>query len=602
MSSLQTDELASKPAETRNRSKSIAGAMAYGGDMRSISRYLIPLLAILWCASAGASVVTPDSVDTRRCELEDFLGEISTVSGVSIEEARAQLAVLADTEVDLIHTQLASLGNWQALPQVMSSISEAQTAKVRERLSRMITEGEPRHVSPTPDEQLEQFRADFLFMLDQMAKFEEVVGPEFGQEIQGVRWEVESAPAAGVQALQKVWLDRSWELESVLAGAAGGNSLIPGEGFVEGHHTPDCDKDCGDIDVICWIDEAGCWIGAVGHLLEHIASFVTDFVDTYIVGTINKIAALPGEALKWFQDVFADVASWVTQAFADLVNLLPNSVEEVLAYLGINWNDVNWETIAGSVPTIAPPCPEDAVAIAAEVCDRGGDALTQLLYDLAPDDGLSFVFKLGAGLIHYPLAYLCQCNDIAEAIAFANAQADHRDHTETNLDLQLSTRATQTSMDGLALSLLNLEGEVFSVESKLDTIEVTVDDIETNVNTVHSISDSMHIKIDALTSGNADQQDWLADFDTLMTRLNIEENLLENKPDTISMFQLPEAWGGRLETVALVVADTIQLNLDAGQDVNGAERELQRGDGFRLAGDFARAYEAYRSAYREAVR
>ena len=54
--------------------------------------------------------------------------------------------------------------------------------------------------------------------------------------------------------------------------------------------------------------------------------------------------------------------------------------------------------------------------------------------------------------------------------------------------------------------------------------------------------------------------------------------------------------------MGLIVADTIRMHLAAAQNIFGAERELQRGDALRLAGDFVKAYEAYRSAYTEAIK
>ena len=82
-------------------------------------------------------------------------------------------------------------------------------------------------------------------------------------------------------------------------------------------------------------------------------------------------------------------------------------------------------------------------------------------------------FKTGVALVHYPLAYLCQCRDIQEALDFAEAEKVHRDLTGQRLNLQLSTRASQASVDVLRASVAALDSDVAKVEAKLDTLGAT---------------------------------------------------------------------------------------------------------------------------------
>ena len=397
--------------------------------------------------------------------------------------------------------------------------------------------------------------------------------------------------------------------------------------------------DCGDLEIDCWIELAGCAIGEIASLVTQVANyvasiaqFVIDFFDTTLPNLFSQIGQLATKAVQWFTDVFNQVNNFVTAKFNEIKNALPQTPAQILAFVldktGVNLNQVasaiNWDTISRSIPTISPPCPTgSALTTIAAVCDSGANAITELLYEVAPDDGLSLAFKLGLAAVHFPLAYLCQCVDISDAHAAADAEASHRSLVTTNLNVKLSTRATGASVAALAASLTNVDADVAKAEGKLDQLEATAARIETNVNRIDATTGRLEAttnrtetkinraeattnrtesKVDSLTTGNTTQQTYLADFSTLMARLNIEESLLHNKPDVISLFQLPTAFGGKLETVASIVADTIRMNLAAGQTIAGAEREVTRGNALRLAGDFIRAYEAYRSAYTEVVK
>jgi cell division protein FtsB len=567
--------------------------------MKHPGNLVLSIFLLLLAAMPAIADVTSSAEESARCELNDFVGRLGTVPDFSVDAASAKDAIdsMSGPEIEAVYAGLQSLGRWQELPVVMASLSEAQSEYRLDVVSRISETA----MAPTVENARaladEYFRNDMLFLVDQLAAFGPVMGSDFASRAEHVRSRIAEMPAEALPTLRQEWQTRatSWEALIVTSPAKTlAQESLSRIGGIEFHGCGSC---CGDVVtcVGCWIDLVGCLLNEVGNLanqvatyVSQIATFVNDFFTVTLPGLVSKITELPGKVASFFTKVFNDIANFVTEQFNQLIAMLPDSVNEVLAFIGVNWDNVNWNTIASSIPTIAPPCPEAAVEIAAEVCDRGGDALTQLLFDVAPDDGLSFAFKLGAGLIHYPLAYLCQCNDIKEAIEYADAQAAHRELTETRLDLQLSTRATQASVNALSSSLVDLDSDVAKVEAKLDTLEVTADRIED--------------KIDDLTSGNSDQQDYLADFSKLMYRINIEENLLKIKPDVISLFQLSSAFGGRLETVAFIVADTIKMNLDANQATFGAERELQRGDALRSVGDFVRAYEAYRSAYSEAVK
>jgi hypothetical protein len=149
------------------------------------------------------------------------------------------------------------------------------------------------------------------------------------------------------------------------------------------------------------------------------------------------------------------------------------------------------------------------------------------------------------------------------------------------LDDKLSTRAMQTSVNALRDSLHQLDTETAEVDSKLVHLHADVQRMATNENNGQT----------ALTS-----------FEALTKRLSIEENLLNTSNHIISIFQLPAAYGGHLTLVRSVVDQTIKSMLAAGQRVNNAERDLARGDARVAVGDFAGAFNEFRSAYSQAVK
>jgi hypothetical protein len=575
-----------------------------------VVRTVVFFTAILTAASlASANTMPADPIEIFRGELTSFAADLEAFpelkeQGVLLRET---IASMPPEQIEAMEASLQNLPRWRDLPVMLASLSRAEEDLQRMRIARLI--GDSGFERPPAERELEYFREDFIFLLDRLAVFAPMLGEDRVHAIAELRGFVGSMSHETLaefrnefnKQAEQIVTDLDTLLGSQVAASGLPSLLDPGAGFV----TPNagCDTDCG-IDLVCWGKAVVCLLDEVARLANSIANFFTDFFNNTIPNLIADIAALPGKVLEKLTAVFNSIANFVTDKLNALIALIPDSLDDVLAYLGINWNNIDWATIAGSIPTIGPPCSQiqQAVDIAADVCDRGGDAISGLLFELMPDDGLSFAFKAGVAIIHLPLTFLCQCADIQDAIAYADDQAKHRELTSKRLDLKLSTRATQSSVNALSLSLLDLDNDVAKVEGKLDVIQNTVDRIETVVDRTEATSDRMHTKVDALTAGNSGQQEWLGDFRTMMTRLNIERNLLQQKPNAISLFQLPAAFDGLLDTVAMIAADTIQMNLDASQTIFGAERELQRGDQLRLAGDFAKAYEAYRSAYFEAVK
>ena len=159
---------------------------------------------------------------------------------------------------------------------------------------------------------------------------------------------------------------------------------------------------------------------------------------------------------------------------------------------------------------------------------------------LAP--GETSVWQKSDGYADAGLRYLCFVPITSPKQAFDTAQADHRDLTEEKLDQKLSILATQVNVNTLNATLMSLDSDVAAVEGKLDNLGQSAGDITATL---------LHDKA------------FIESFKTLMTRINIEENLLENKPNAVSLFQLPEVFGGMLGVVRSIAWDTFHMNENA---------------------------------------
>ncbi len=89
-------------------------------------------------------------------------------------------------------------------------------------------------------------------------------------------------------------------------------------------------------------------------------------------------------------------------------------------------------------------------------------------------------------------------------------------------------------------------------------------------------------------------------------RLEMEDAMLDEANQRVSLFQLPRANGGYLNTqddlsVRYVVGDTIATLSAAGYDVRNAQTEYNTAEAHLAAGRFKDAFARYRLAYRAAV-
>lgn len=142
-----------------------------------------------------------------------------------------------------------------------------------------------------------------------------------------------------------------------------------------------------------------------------------------------------------------------------------------------------------------------------------------------------------------------------------------------DVDSELGTLARQVSVDSLAIQVSDVDDGVADLDTELDTVR---DDLEEQ---------------------RADRED----FQDLNVRISIEQQLGSEANDRISLFQLPESVGGKLEEVREVVAGAILMNDDAGQDIGLALVYFAQGDDHFNNQQYSDAFASYRQAYREAA-
>jgi hypothetical protein len=149
----------------------------------------------------------------------------------------------------------------------------------------------------------------------------------------------------------------------------------------------------------------------------------------------------------------------------------------------------------------------------------------------------------------------------------------------TKLNVVVSSRASQSSVDGLA-------SEIGNIESKLGDgpgIDIAAE-------------------LDAITVDLAAQEVDRQAYQELSLRLSIEKMLQPGQTGRISLFQLPRSVGGELEMVREVAASAITMRQDAGLPIHDALHYFSLADGHLNGQRYRAAFTAYRLAYQEAMK
>ena len=133
-------------------------------------------------------------------------------------------------------------------------------------------------------------------------------------------------------------------------------------------------------------------------------------------------------------------------------------------------------------------------------------------------------------------------------IANACDDADHQALVSQNLDVKVSSRATQTGLDSLTVTVQNgvttIVNSFANVLTAISTLKTDVDTgfsaVTTQITNVQTSVNTANANIVTLT-GN------VAANNALNIRLHIEEDLANPGNHPIALFELPAAQGGYLE-------------------------------------------------------
>jgi hypothetical protein len=243
------------------------------------------------------------------------------------------------------------------------------------------------------------------------------------------------------------------------------------------------------------------------------------------------------------------------------------------------------------------------VEIAADVA-----LAADVVLEAVPDDVLSLPVRIIAVVVWAIPQGVLRGFEHQYDIASACDDADHQALVQQNLDVKVSTRATQSSLDSLttnfnALStLINARLDV-AVSTRATQASLTAFNneftanatvVNTKLDSISSSVTSANQKLDALTITVGDQG-------KLDLRLKIEEDLSQPGNHPIALFEVPAAGGGYLNLTRDIVADTIAKMQAAGQSVGNAQAFLAAGDAAVVAHDYKTAYADYGKAYRDAA-
>jgi hypothetical protein len=153
-----------------------------------------------------------------------------------------------------------------------------------------------------------------------------------------------------------------------------------------------------------------------------------------------------------------------------------------------------------------------------------------------------------------------------------------------NLDVTVSSRATQTSVNTLLTNVNNLQ----------TSLTVFHNEFTANATIVNNKLDSANSKLDSLAIVVGDQG-------ALNLRIHIEAALSQPGNHPLALFEVPSSAGGHLNLVRTIVADTIAKMQATGQGVGNAPAFLAAGDADMTANNYKAAYANYGKAYRAAA-
>jgi hypothetical protein len=256
-------------------------------------------------------------------------------------------------------------------------------------------------------------------------------------------------------------------------------------------------------------------------------------------------------------------------------------------------------------------------------------ALTaDIALEAIPDDTLAVVAHVAAVALwavpqvalrviehSYEIANNCQQNDAQATIA-------------NNLDVKVSSRATQSSLDSLTNNFNTFNTAFNTFNDAFNTFNNTFSSLNTLVNnrldtTISSRASQtsltdfnnqfttnatlVNTKLDSITTSVTNANTKLDNLTVTVNnngaldlRLKIEEDLSQPGLHPIALFEIPASAGGYLNLARTIVADIIAKMQSVGESVGTAPSFLAAADTSITAHDYRGAYQNLGKAYRAA--
>lgn len=222
----------------------------------------------------------------------------------------------------------------------------------------------------------------------------------------------------------------------------------------------------------------------------------------------------------------------------------------------------------------------------------------EITMESLPTDLLSFEAHAAAAVVLGALQGTVLVLETFKNISDDCSDTDFQNYVTANLDEQVSTRSSQTSVNTVqttANSIVNRLDERLDVKVSSRATQESVNAVQQSVNLANSKLDIANGKLDQLLAN-------LAAFQAQNLRLQIEANMANGTDDAaIGQFALPAAQSGFLELARSILVETMQKLQATGQGIRNAPTYLAQGDQQKAAGRFKDAYDSYGQAYRAAT-
>lgn len=519
---------------------------------------LTSILLLIALAATPVIAQTDQELEVFRADLLTYVGEISRLpsnviaplqkEGQSVADAEASVRELTYEELRPMYATLNRVPYWRGLPQILkNSVTKPEAVPTPLELAAALNR--PPGVDP------EFVRAHLLTLTRTFASVpREYVSAEYHGRVQRIEAEIRKLDVAQVLELQSMIQQRIPDWKRQLDRTPGANAAGRPVTVL---------SDCGSGSLTAILCEFG--------------------------NVMSEIGAIPGKVLVFAADAVFEIINGILKIFTDLVDLIPTP-EELVQSIGLL--DANWGQIAQTVgDNLRLPCPSQGTVIPGFGPTGEMDTwltwaqtagfLGNMIADVTPGDILTSVdAQAVAQVANFPIQWLSRCLENAYNDNYEAAESENWDLVQENLDVFVSTRASQESVGVSLAATADIDDDVARAEAKLDAIEA---------------------KADAMLSQQHETIDFLAEWKSSFLRQLIEADLFRQANTRIALFQLPASVGGYLEMAGAIVSDTIARRGAAGLNMQKASAEYAKGVAELGRANYKDAYTFFRSAYQRAV-